>query len=473
MFSFSQRRRKSDADEGEGLDQVPSADGRRFFQPSDSGSPHLSPQAAGGLAKGADSFLYSGSQTDRWSIGERQRIRGVAECISQARIGVVGILRFIISLLVISMHAPHHGWPYTPQSIASGSSTHHWGGLHPLHSFFVLAGFYAYLQLSTGGWGSGLTLLKYYRDRFFRLYPTFIIAIGLTLAVSLCFPVKELGSNPRWGLDKILPELSGPGKVLLCLPNVTIFGSEIPAWFNLVDGERVEVARPIGDSFPPDKPDQYIWLMWAKLVPPTFALGMMLWFFLLSPFLAAGGKWGLAAVGGLSYFSMLFFGPLFIYDGYFVWVFWLWMFCVGMGAAILHQRTKKTIHKLLSSQKHAKPLALVLLCGMVVYILSCGVRMPMELFTFVLALTFPVLAVAADGLKIDRYLGSLSYPLYCSLTIGLFLSEMAASAEMVSQSERMMITAAVGLFYAVLMVEVVEKPISRLRKWMRGGWTGA
>ncbi len=380
----------------------------------------------------------------------------------------MGILRFIIAVLVISMHAPHNGWPYTPHSILPEGEACPWGGLHPLHSFFVLAGFYAWIQLAGGALGGGASILKYYRDRFFRLYPTFIIAIILTLALSFCFPVKENGSNPRWGLDNILPELDTPGKVLLCLPNVTMFGSEIPAWFNLVDGERAEVARPIGDSFPPDQPKQYIWLMWAKLVPPTFALGMMLWFFLLSPMMAAGGRWFVVVAGLLSYFCWRFFGSLFIYDGYFIWVFWLWTFCVGMLAGVAYLRWKDQIIGLLCSQRYTRPAVIAILCGFVVWALSGGWRIPVELYTFLLAGTFPWLAAASQGMKADRYLGGLSYPFYCSLTIGLFLSEIALRNEWIGEADRMYAVMAISLTYSVLMAEFIEKPLAKFRRWVRG-----
>lgn len=378
----------------------------------------------------------------------------------------MGILRFVIALLVISMHAPHMGWPYTPHSILPSGDEHQWGGLHPLHAFFVMAGFYAFSQLAGGGAGGG-GAFRYYRDRFLRLYPTFIIATATTAAVSLCFPVNENGSNPRWGMEKILPELEAPGKVLLLLPNVTMFGAEIPAWFNLVDGDRVEVARPIGDSLPPDQPAQYIWLMWSKLVPPTFALGMMLWFFLAAPVLVAGGRWLILSAGALSYLSWRFFGPLFIYDGYFIWLFWTWAFCAGMATGAAHQRWKTPIKAAMSSLRQTKPVVIVTLCGFVVWMLSSGTRIPVEIFVPLLAAVFPFLAVAGDRSETDRYLGGLSYPLYCSLTIGLFLSELAAEGGWIAQGGRMNVVIAIGLAYATLTTELVEKPVARFRRWVR------
>lgn len=329
-----------------------------------------------------------------------------------------------------------------------------------------MAGFYAYSQL-LGLETGGLAVLKYYRDRFLRLYPTFIVATAATLAVSLCFPVEELGTNPRWGLEKILPELETPGKVLLLLPNVAMFGSEIPAWFNLVDGERLEVARPIYDNSPPDQPSQYIWLMWSKLVPPTFALGMMLWFFLAAPALVAGGWRCVLGAGVLSYLSWRFFGPLFIYDGYFIWIFWGWAFCVGLAAGDVHRRWKMPIQAAMNSRKYIKPLVMIVLCGFVVWMLSSGVRIPVEVFVLLLAATFPGLAVGGEGSRTDRYLGDLSYPLYCSLTIGLFFSEMAAVGGLIAQSDRMHVVIAVGLVFAMITAEFIEKPVARFRRWIR------
>ncbi len=375
----------------------------------------------------------------------------------------MGTLRFLIALLVIATHAPHIGWPYTPASIPHGEDPVYWGGLHPLHSFFILAGFYAFLSLRTKI-GSGLSALwDYYRSRFVRLYPVFAATAALTLAVSYLFPVWGPGYNPRWGLENVSPLLSAPSKLLLWAPNFMLVGSDVPAWFNLLDASRLEIAGQTWEAGAEERPAENIWLLRTSLNPPTFAMGMMLWFFLLAPFLVAAGWRTVVATLVASYALLQVFGSKFIFDGYFIWIFWLWLFCCGMLSSMVFTRWGGLLSGTTSSSPARRTLTLIFGCSLIVWVLSSGVNISTEVFALVFSLTLPPLAMVTKSSRLDQYLGNLSYPLYCFMHLGLFLSVILVSYGVIENSSRMYSVLAMGLIYAVLLERFLERPLTALR----------
>jgi peptidoglycan/LPS O-acetylase OafA/YrhL len=136
------------------------------------------------------------------------------------------------------MHTPREGWPY-------------WAGLHPIHAFFIVAGFYSFLSMRKADSISSDVLKSYYGGRLLRLYPVFIVSAILTLVWSFVFPLEGYGYNPRWGLMTVSAQLDPAARALLWAPSFTLVGTDAMAWFNLVAGNRLEIAPPFEGSDPP------------------------------------------------------------------------------------------------------------------------------------------------------------------------------------------------------------------------------
>lgn len=93
---------------------------------------------------------------------------------------MLDLYRFALAVFVVQAHIP---WPY-----ASGPLSQ-----HAVFSFYVLSGFLMTLILNeTYGFGPG-NFLRFWSNRFLRLYPAYIIVIALTgLHILLISPLTQL-----------------------------------------------------------------------------------------------------------------------------------------------------------------------------------------------------------------------------------------------------------------------------------------
>lgn len=77
-------------------------------------------------------------------------------------------------------------------------------------------------------------------------------------------------------------------------------------------------------------PGETLWLNQA------WSIGTEIWFYMLAPLAMAGAAyWRTLVLGLVSLGLMGSIGNRFLYDGYFLWPFWFWVFCAGLLAFLL------------------------------------------------------------------------------------------------------------------------------------------
>lgn len=365
----------------------------------------------------------------------------------------MGTLRLILSLFVLARHTSHSGWPYESE-------------LHPMHIFYILAGFYAFISLSRSENRGALSNRAYYLGRFLRLYPVFIISVVLTLAWSFFYPVENFGYNPRSGLAYASQSLSTPAKTLLWTPNFTLAGTDLPAMFNLVDGERLEIAGA-DDASSGRRPENRYWLQDTLIIPASFALGLMCWFYLLAPAVVRGGKLAKPVAAGVASYALYWiFGSLFAYGGYFVWIFWFWLFALGIISGQAYLKWKDKIRQWIDGTWVARAIPLAV-CGFFLLTLGGGFPLAEKSAEVLIAGALPFLAIATRKSSVDNFLGLMAYPLFCSSGLAISGSSFLAQAGMLEEGHRLLFSLAISIPYAVAMVFLVEKPVAAIRQKLK------
>lgn len=366
----------------------------------------------------------------------------------------MGFLRFILAFVATSAHVGTSGWPYV-------------GSASAIQAFVVISGFYAALLL-TERYDPNLPrdIRSFYLSRFLRLYPSFIFATALTILWSwrLAEINPELWS-PLKNLDLVTEGLSLPATLLIWLPNIALVGVDFLPLFNLIDGYRVEVA-PSWVPTPPYCPEM-MWLGFALIIPPSWSLGLIFSFYLITPvILRTPSVLRCLAWGTLSMTAWLVFGPLFFYGGYFVGAFFYWLFCLGAISFFAYRRFRHVLEKWASS-----PLIKASMFFLPVFVLVWMFTMNSEVGptsrALIISGMLPFSAVASRHLALDRYVGRLSYPVFCFHMLMISISE--AFVVELDLSTRLVfpVTLAGSLILSALTVRYIETPLENLRSCLR------
>ena len=88
----------------------------------------------------------------------------------------MGILRFLLALSVIASHASGVGIPLPNEKQYPMWASYLIDGRHSVALFFIISGFYMAMILNTKYQNN---TLRFYGNRFLRLWPTYIIVLIL------------------------------------------------------------------------------------------------------------------------------------------------------------------------------------------------------------------------------------------------------------------------------------------------------
>lgn len=368
----------------------------------------------------------------------------------------MGTIRLIIAFAASAHHVPHVGWPYIGTSRA-------------IHAFMVIGGFYTAMLLSTKYSGGRHPVAAFYFSRFARLYPTFIVTVLLTIAWSLAMPCDCPGVwNMMDNIRHTGTILSDSGRFLLWLPNFSLAGLDIPVLFNMLDGEKVQFAQ--GSLQGPPLELGNIWLGNTLLIPPSWSLGMMFSFYLLAPLLTPkAGTLGAGAWGAVSALLLYVFGQMFLFGGYFVTPFWFWLFSLGIISYRLDEKFGKRISEFMDNHGWAASGGFLASVCVFLYLFTMGGHFSDLERGILTALVLPVATRSAGKSRLDRHMGKLSYPLFCSHM--LFSSYAWFMNGQLGMSEGLVfpLTLLMTLVYSELVVRLVENPLEPFRARMAEG----
>jgi hypothetical protein len=310
----------------------------------------------------------------------------------------MGIFRLLLALAVVLEHTSYNG----PKLMR---------GWEAVHVFFIISGFYMCMVLCEKYTDNQL-IKKFYLNRFLRLYPVYIITTILSISWYLLCQYTTQGKGQLASIFLATGGMTPFQNFLIWIPNFTLFGVDIVNWLNYSYAGSFSIAGPASE---PLRNHECIWLGYTRWVPQAWTIGSEIWFYIAAPFILKGNRnLRLILVAGVSSLLLWQFSSPFIYEGYFIWIFWIWLFCIGMAAFLVYKTYKESLIYFL---KHFKNLTRFLLIGSALfftlpYLLSHSP--PQYLILLVATFLIPFLFELTKNNKFDRFIGELSYPVYCS-----------------------------------------------------------
>lgn len=164
---------------------------------------------------------------------------------------MLGVLRFILALAVAFTHTVHLASDRSKLNMRFLVDPYHIGNMAVV-VFFLISGYAMTHSILNNFHGSSEHILKFYEDRFLRIFPTY----WFYFLASAVFVLLTSYGNPHFDIQKLLF-------------NSTVVLLNFSSYF----GPTMDIAQ--GYAFPVSAP----------LIPPAWSLGTELQFYLVIPFL--------------------------------------------------------------------------------------------------------------------------------------------------------------------------------------------
>jgi peptidoglycan/LPS O-acetylase OafA/YrhL len=303
----------------------------------------------------------------------------------------MGMLRILLALAVILTHVNLDG-----QYLVKGGDA--------VRLFFIISGYYMGMILS-GKYGTEKEgINRFYANRFLRLMPMYYVVLALTMGWQIFCLTGEHGHSLARGLHAFGETFAGK---LAWLPNYTLVGLDSSYYFD---------KTPTGLAFhtvhiPP--PGDY-WLHEWVWVPQMWSVAAEMWFYAFAPSLVRLPiKW-LAFVCLISFDLQLYLTYFVSFDpGYCFWGANIYLF--GLGVMVYRLRA----HLKLSPSRPALGFLIGAAAVLALTLFPLlHFRFPLYLMEACCALFIPTLFALTQRSGFDRFVGNLSYPIYCCHFLG-------------------------------------------------------
>lgn len=354
----------------------------------------------------------------------------------------MGILRFFLAFCVVNVHAGILGFYPFPADAA-------------VQAFYVVSGFYMAKVLNekylyrTRGYSDFLS------SRAMRIFPAFLTVSLLTLVSGIV--ISSIGKHfplvSGWTQD---PSLSEGALALALIPQFLIVGLDFVHFFTI---------NELGElSFTSNFLEQPIQLWKLLLVPQGWSLSLELYFYAMAPFVVTRSSRVQLCI---AFISVLIRASLaFYYDVRFDP--WSYRF---FPSELLFFLSGSIAYRLAKDGEHNRSLewqasrwsvvALIVTAGMIGrYGLHGRIFFVSPIVIALLFLGISRLFEATKSNKIDRYIGELSYPVYVTHMLVVWISE--AFLEKGTAAYRATVVVGVLLF-AVLTYELIDKKVDSFR----------
>ncbi|HXB39613.1 MAG TPA: acyltransferase [Bacteroidia bacterium] len=340
----------------------------------------------------------------------------------------MGILRFILAISVLASHAIYIGIP-----LPGGKPYPAWAmnlidGKNSVALFYIISGFYMAMVLNS----KYSNVLKFYLNRFLRLWPTYIVALVLIcIFTDTGSIILSMTANCGWTV-----------KSYIWLSNIFIIGTD-SFWLLHLDNCRLTYF-PLYIN-----PGSNGYLLLAN--QPSFSIGIEIIFYLMAPFILKSlmRTWLYFIIGVLYfYFIVLSGNSNIIYQYHFFPSSFIFF---GLGALAWHYSAKKSFF--LSDKKM---FLFFIACLMLMFVASLLPIILILCFTFMV----PKLFELTKNSKLDKLIGELSYPVYTfHFPVICFLRNYH-----ISDSCFGLTCLSVTLIISIIIHFLVEKPIDRIRQ---------
>jgi peptidoglycan/LPS O-acetylase OafA/YrhL len=314
----------------------------------------------------------------------------------------MGILRFILALSVIVMHAG----PVLGISFATG--------VQAVETFFMISGFYVSLILSQKYVGPGF-YWRYIGNRALKIFPMYWVVLGL-LVILCSRAYLKAGNFGPMNIYLEYPEVVTPTFLALSLlSNILIFGQDIAMFLGF---DSVSKGLQFTMNFATSSPPVFRFL----LIPQAWTLALELMFYLLAPLLVNRSKLVLLTIVGLGVVMRMWFA----HHDYFNSDQWLYRFFpMELPFFLVGILLYRMYVKLQAIRLHRCVLYGIAVTGLFVAAVQIPFGINKWIYYAIVAIAIPSLFIVSKRSAIDRWIGDLSYPIYIShLFVMWFLSSL-------------------------------------------------
>jgi len=369
----------------------------------------------------------------------------------------MGVFRLILALAVVLGHTAYEG----PRLMSPGDA---------VHIFFVISGFYMCMVIRRKYGCSARGVGVFYLNRFLRLYPTFLFAVIGSMAWYFFCRWSTGGTGKPAAIMELAGWLPSWGWWALWVPNFTLVGVDLPAWFNALADGGVALAGPANA---PVMGEGAYWLGYGLWVGPSWTIGCEIWFYAMAPLVLARGPWlRIVGAGALSAALYLLVSRYFLYGGYFIWVFWFWLFALGMVGFLVYEKVEGRVGEFF--QKN--PVSGWVVAGLcwaaftVPYLL--GWKIPSWVVITAAVPLVPLLFHITKSNRADRILGEFSYPVYCTHMLAAEINQTLIGLLKMDWGWLVWMNVGTTLAASAVCVFLIEQPLERARSRIAAGAKG-
>ena len=310
----------------------------------------------------------------------------------------MGILRFLLALSVLLVHAsPHRNFLVD--------------GRVAVQIFYCISGFYMALILNEKYVGPGSYRL-FLSNRLLRLFPAYAVILVATVVFET-HAVPQFEAAAAWSQHR--PD--APASVVLTAANALLVGQD---WITFA------AVSPWGSLyFTPNFRHEAIPAHSYLFVPQAWTLGLELTFYLIAPFILRRSARVIAAIVIASFAVRMLTYSVGLREDPWNYRFFpceLGIFLLGSLAYRAYRKYGERIRSW-PYLKAAPVAAAALLCS---FPFAAAAGPPMEeardlAYVLLFAACLPVLFAATRSSKVDRIIGDLSYPIYISHILVLYI----------------------------------------------------
>jgi peptidoglycan/LPS O-acetylase OafA/YrhL len=343
---------------------------------------------------------------------------------------IVGSIRLFLAMAVMISHADVGDINIVPGHVA-------------VQAFFIISGFYMALILNQKY--SEHSVFVYYSNRFLRLFPTYLIVLSMSF---LALWVSDIGIFTRIDKFKDIFTHSMFVTVSYLWTNIAVLGQEILFLLGI---------DPQNHSFYWALDGMASVKAWRQtLVPQAWSLSMEFYFYLIAPFILRRSVYWLSLLFILSLALRLFIisaGSEYDLLARRCFPAELCLFIIGSFSYFLLTKIKNCRNKY--------SLGLTSWAALLV-VLTCFNKIEKEYALFVLGftafITIPFVFNLTKDIKVDRFLGNISYPIY--IVHFLIIASLQEYLEEYSFSFLLILV----LSLSTILYCLVDAPINRWRQ---------
>jgi peptidoglycan/LPS O-acetylase OafA/YrhL len=307
----------------------------------------------------------------------------------------MGLIKFLLALAIFTAHI----------ALFTGLKFcfHFINGVTAVQGFFMMSGFFMSLIL-TEKYNKKNSTLLFLKSRFIKLYPAYWIILALSFPFFISTYFKYLGEGI----------LSLPQIAIFLLANIFIVGQDIIMFTGLnIDSGQLFFTSNFKVSEP------QLWQNFL-LIPQAWALALIIYFYLISPFVAKLKTNTIAVI----IFFLLLLRLMFYLNGlnHDPWIYRFFPFelAIFLAGVLSHRIYLKIKNSILNTS------LLTIIYSLALFLLIFNFYLPFanELnhwaFLIALFISMPFIFYFSKNFYYDRFLGELSYPIYISHVFIIF-----------------------------------------------------